>query len=389
MILGRTNGGAVYVFETPVRLLVADDDPIMREFAHAQLAHPGGTVTTVRDGEEAWAALERSPGGFDLVLSDLEMPNLNGFGLLDRIRRSPRHAHVPVVVITSRDDMFAIDRAYEVGATSFVAKPVNWRLLGYQLRYVLRASRMEAEIRSAWDEAEQASNLKRALLALLQHETRTPLNAIIGYAEILRAALIDPAECRDHVLHVLDAARDLDEILRRIFYFAQLSSSAMALDIETVAAAHLTEEAVRGCWRRAEAAGVGLRIRDDAPGCVVACDVRHLTTALRELLANAIAYSPRGGTVEVAITSPAPGQAAIEVRDGGPGLDPQQLRRCLEAFAQGGDYLTRSVGGLGLGLPTAQRIAEMHGGRLDLASGAGEGTRARLILPLAAEAAAA
>ncbi len=140
MLLGRSEQGFIYVFEEPVRILAVDDDPIMREMATAQLSHPGGEVVTAQDGQEAWDLLDADPH-FDLVLSDLEMPRMTGFGLCTMIREDTRFARLPVVVLTGREDMFAIDRAYEVGATSFATKPVNWRMLGYQLRYVLRNSR--------------------------------------------------------------------------------------------------------------------------------------------------------------------------------------------------------------------------------------------------------
>ncbi len=140
MLLGRTEQGFIYVFDEPVRILAVDDDPIMREMAVAQLSHPGGDVVTARDGREAWGILDADPG-FDLVISDLEMPVMTGFALCAAIREDPRFARLPVVVLTGREDMFAIDRAYEVGATSFATKPVNWRMLGYQLRYVLRTLR--------------------------------------------------------------------------------------------------------------------------------------------------------------------------------------------------------------------------------------------------------
>src|ERR687895_638109 len=103
--------GPVQLFDAPVRILVVDDDAIMREFATSQLGVPGVTVVTAADGEEGWAALERDDA-FDIVLCDLEMPKLDGFGLLRRIRLSERHLHLPVVVITVRGDMFAVDRAY-------------------------------------------------------------------------------------------------------------------------------------------------------------------------------------------------------------------------------------------------------------------------------------
>ncbi len=140
MLLGRSEQGFIYVFEEPVRILAVDDDPIMREMATAQLSHPGGEIVTAENGQEAWDILAADPD-FDLVLSDLEMPQMTGFALCTAIREDARLARLPVVVLTGREDMFAIDRAYEVGATSFATKPVNWRMLGYQLRYVLRNSR--------------------------------------------------------------------------------------------------------------------------------------------------------------------------------------------------------------------------------------------------------
>ncbi|HMB10228.1 response regulator [Saliniramus sp.] len=166
MLLGRSEQGFIYVFEEPVRILAVDDDPIMREMATAQLSHPGGEIVTAENGQEAWDILAADPG-FDLVLSDLEMPQMTGFALCTAIREDARLARLPVVVLTGREDMFAIDRAYEVGATSFATKPVNWRMLGYQLRYVLRNSRDN-----------------EAALAAVQQEQRA--GGVEGGAEILR-----------------------------------------------------------------------------------------------------------------------------------------------------------------------------------------------------------
>src|SRR5215204_401605 len=103
MLLAHTREGDRYVFDQPLRLLAVDDDPIMREFAMAQLSQPGCEIVLAGDARR-----------FDLVLSNLEMPRLNGFGLLGQIRAGARFAHLPVVVITTRDDVFAIDRAYEL-----------------------------------------------------------------------------------------------------------------------------------------------------------------------------------------------------------------------------------------------------------------------------------
>lgn len=129
----------VYVLQDDARILFVDDDPILREFAQVNLATPQASVELARDGNEALEMLSR--GSFDLVLLDLEMPGMDGFHVLANIRADPKLARTAIIVQTGREDVEAIDRCFRLGATSFVMKPLNWRLLSYQIRYVLRAER--------------------------------------------------------------------------------------------------------------------------------------------------------------------------------------------------------------------------------------------------------
>ena len=134
-----------YVLDESMRLLFVDDDPILREFAIVHLSTEAASIEAAEDGLCALQALQRSR--FDLMLLDLEMPNMDGFEVLRRVRADPRLASLPIMVVTGREDVRAIDRAYQAGATSFVIKPLNWRLLSYQIRYVLRAARAESRLR--------------------------------------------------------------------------------------------------------------------------------------------------------------------------------------------------------------------------------------------------
>ncbi|WGM48917.1 putative cyclic di-GMP phosphodiesterase [Brevundimonas sp. NIBR10] len=137
--------GFFYVLDEEARILFVDDDPILREFAQVNLASAAAEVDVAADGIEALDMLSRRR--YDLLLVDLEMPRMNGFELLARLRSDPETAHLPVIVETGREDVDAIDRAFRAGATAFVTKPMNWRLLSYQLRFTLRAARAEAALR--------------------------------------------------------------------------------------------------------------------------------------------------------------------------------------------------------------------------------------------------
>ncbi len=126
--------------ETPARVatvLVVDDDPTTRTWADVHLSSGGFRILEAASGEEALELLARERP--DLVLLDVEMPGLDGYGTCARIRTIPGLETLPVVMATGHDDPQSIERAYESGATDFVIKPVNWTLLNHRLPYLIRA----------------------------------------------------------------------------------------------------------------------------------------------------------------------------------------------------------------------------------------------------------
>src|SRR5277367_801578 len=129
----------------PIRVLVADDDAILREIAGAMLRAAGFTVQTAASGDAAVAACALCLP--DIALLDVEMPDGDGYQACTDIRALPGGADLPIVMVTGCDDTQSIDRAYEVGATDFVVKPVNWALLAHRIRYVLRGARTILDLR--------------------------------------------------------------------------------------------------------------------------------------------------------------------------------------------------------------------------------------------------
>ena len=129
-----------FVASGPTRVLAVDDDPILREFAIVYLSTPMTKIETAESAEAALAMMEGAR--YDILLVDIDMPGMDGIEMVRAIRSSSRISDIPVVMVTGCDDVVSIDRAYAAGANSFVTKPVNWRLLSYHLRFVLRACRL-------------------------------------------------------------------------------------------------------------------------------------------------------------------------------------------------------------------------------------------------------
>ncbi|HEX3602890.1 MAG TPA: EAL domain-containing protein [Steroidobacteraceae bacterium] len=140
----------------PVRVLIADDDAILREIAGAMLKEAGFAVQTVASGDAALAACAlRMP---DIVLLDVEMAEGDGYQACTNIRFLPGGADLPIVMVTGCDDTASIDRAYEAGATDFIVKPINWTLLTHRIRYVMRGARTIEALR--FSEQKNAALLK-------------------------------------------------------------------------------------------------------------------------------------------------------------------------------------------------------------------------------------
>ena len=141
---------------TATRVLIADDDAILREIAAAMLKEAGFSVQTVASGDAAVAACAmRMP---DIALLDVEMAGGNGYQACTNIRQLPGGADLPIVMVTGCDDTLSIDQAYQVGATDFVVKPINWTLLTHRIRYVMRGARTIEALR--FSEQKNAALLK-------------------------------------------------------------------------------------------------------------------------------------------------------------------------------------------------------------------------------------
>ena len=120
-------------------VLIADDDPGTRYLMASTLGREGFDVVEAGDGREAVLAFDEH--NIDIVLMDVNMPDVDGFEACRKIRQSSAGRDVPVVMVTGLDDTESVNRAYQMGATDFIVKPINWSLIGHRMRYILRGAR--------------------------------------------------------------------------------------------------------------------------------------------------------------------------------------------------------------------------------------------------------
>ncbi len=363
------------------RILLVDDDPIMRELAHEKLNAANYQVAIAENGADALTILKRD--GADLVISDLEMPVMDGFELTREIRADRAIAQTPVIVITASDHADAVDRAFAAGATSFLAKPINWTLFNQAVKFVLRASNDQRALRLARDQAEAGAKYKDGLMSVMSHELRTPLNAIIGFGQLLGerfAQQNDPLH-KEYADYIIDSGKRLLNTISDMLLASDAGSGPIAIAEAETTVGDIIAAA------RTISAGVAATTQAEVVEAVqdveltIICDQRLVARALSKLIDNAAKFSPRGAKIIIGAALTKGGELALMVKDTGPGMAPDRLKRVLAPFTQSDMSLKRAEQGLGLGLPLAGAIARAPGAQLRMNSTVGIGTRAVIMLP--------
>ena len=229
--------------------------------------------------------------------------------------------------------------------------------------------------------AERASNAKDEFLAVVSHELKTPLNAIAGWTRILRTPGISN-EARDTALRKIDKnLRMQASIVEELLNFSDVMSSGPRLRLRALSIGELIEEAVGSASVSAFQKGITLAVDLDLDDVQVEGDRERLRLAIGNVIANAVKFTPSGGSVNVRGCADDRNVKCV-VKDNGLGISPEFLPYVFEQYAQSEVVSTRHFGGLGLGLTIAKHVVELHNGSIEAASsGAGGGSTFTIQLP--------
>jgi hypothetical protein len=250
-------------------------------------------------------------------------------------------------------------------------------------RDITREHQSREELLRAKVEAERASAAKSQFLAVMSHELKTPLNAIIGFSEILAAGpngLTSQTEQVDYAKTILESSTHLRSLINDILDVTRIERGTMAIVEHSGDAVELTEVAVKMCRDLAQASNIEIVLQYRRTAEITG-DITRLKQVIINLVTNAVKFSPHGATVEVSLNAKDDGALSVEVHDRGIGIAPEDCKRVFEPFVQADEGAGRRFGGLGLGLAIARKIARLHGGDVILESKLGHGTTARFTLP--------
>jgi len=389
------------------KILIVDDNPTNVELLEEILQEAGyGRIRTTTQGRDVEALLaEINP---DIILLDLQMPGLDGFAILARLKQIlPFGTFLPILVLTANVSAETKLRALASGAHDFLTKPFDHAEVVQRVGNLLQTRRLhlQLETQNATLEqvvADRTKKLEKALKRLqdtqqqivqqerlhafgtmasgVAHDFNNALSVILGYGEIAleQAEAGTYAEMQDCLRPIITAARDGAQMVTRLREFYRPSREEFRTAVDLNALVRQAIKITQPKWK-SQSLGEGLKLTVEAElGNIppVSGEPAELREALTNLIFNAVDALPAGGIITIRTSRQSDG-VALEVADTGTGMTEEVRRHCLEPF-----FSTKGDRGTGMGLAMVYGIIDRHGGRMHIQSAVGYGTTISLTLPL-------
>ena len=376
--------------EDSARLLIVDDNKVNRLLLSRSVELLGHRIALAENGRIALDKLRKEP--FDLLLLDIEMPELDGFAVLEQLKVDPKLRDVPVIVTSSIEGLDNIIRCIELGAEDFLPKPVNQVLLKARIGAILEKKRLRErlfdEIQDKNRQLELASENKSQFVSSISHELRTPLNAIIGLTEMMvtNAARFGTEKAMEPLKRVNAAGKHLLGLINQVLDLSKIEAGKLELNPESVRLAPLIDEVIGTAGQLAAQNKNSLVVEAQENLGAITADPMRLRQILLNLLSNACKFTKQG-EVKLTARKVANGDNWIElaVCDTGIGMTPEQQAKLFADFTQADLLTARQFGGTGLGLAISRKLARMMGGDVRVASEPGKGSVFTVCLPGSAE----
>lgn len=395
--------------EETLKILVVDDDEVDRMAVRLALIKAGVRMelTEVGDGNEAISILGKKT--YDCVFLYYRLTDQDGLTFVHKLRSSD--IKVPLIILTDQGDEPIAVELMKAGATDYLPKSrVSSENLAQILRNAIRLHRAEMKVALANQQLREthdllirknqelekqrqqiqlqnlklleASRLKSQFLATISHELRTPMNAIIGFSQILLRPKFGQLthQQTDMVERILNNGKHLLMLVNEVLDFSKLEAGRLELKPEIFDLSKVINTTVAEIRSLAEAKKLSLLVQTDLPNTLVFNDPARVRQILINLLSNAIKFT-EAGTIWVEVKEIATNRVTISVQDSGIGIAPRDFKHIFEAFRQVDQTITRKYPGTGLGLAIIDSLVQMMGGKIILESQLGVGSMFKIELP--------
>ncbi|MFH1147339.1 MAG: response regulator [Pseudomonadota bacterium] len=362
-----------------LKALVVDDDRLPKAIIIPALEQQGVIVYEAENGKAAFDIIRSKPAEIDIVVTDLEMPEMKGDALCHKIRKELGLTELPVIFLSAMPDKAVILDLFKIGATDYVVKPFLKEELMARLNVHLEIQVQKKILKKNIVEMNRLGKLKDDFLAICSHDLRAPLNGILGCAELL---LGDDSVREDHKGYLSDireSGKSLLSLIEKLLDVSrmQAENGSEMIPLSVVDTAQSSLNMLR---HNAAPKGIELRLRNNAKKPVVYGEADSLARVFDNLISNAIKFTPAGGVVTVQIDH-LEDSVVISFIDTGIGIAEDKIPHLFEKFSKASQSGTSGEKSAGLGLAITKELVDKLAGRIEVSSQIGKGSCFRVMLP--------
>ena len=332
-------------------------------------------ILTARSGAEALELLLVEE--FALAILDVQMPDMDGFELAELMRGSERTRNVPIIFVTAgaREPQRAF-KGYESGAVDFIYKPIEPHILRNKAGVFFQLYEQRVRLARELKDRTETLRLNEMFSALLAHDLRNPLSAILASAQLLARRSAEP-QAQEACTRILASGRHMSRLIEDMLDLARVRlAGGIVIRRERNDVRSLVERVVRDCQASCPGRRIETEYRGDFAGL---WDAERIAQVVSNLLGNALKHGDAGVPARVELDGSASGAVILRVANGGT-IPPDLVDHLFDPF-RGGQRPPGRSQGLGLGLYIVQQVVQAHGGTVAVTTGSGNRTVFEVALP--------
>lgn len=375
---------------TKSRILIVDDNPQNLQVLGRLLQEKDYEIEFATNGKAALEWVES--GQFDLILLDINMPEMDGFEVCSEIRKNIKMKNIPVIFLSAYTDRESILKGFELGGQDYVAKPFDSRELVVRVKThlslknsleqlesvnkyledkvkerTLQLSEANKNLESLNLKLMELDRAKSDFLNLISHEIRTPLNGILGPLELLKDP-VSSDESRE-LIELLDSSvKRLENFSINALLITQLKTRPV-INKEDIDLSKVVNEILNEEEPSIKARGLTVKDNSGTVSSIISGESELVRKCIHNILQNAITFSPSNGIIKVVISAKDQ-YVLLEIDDNGKGIPEVIIKKGPELFNKGDEYRDKSTG---VGLSLSKLIMEAHGGELIIGNKPGGG----------------
>jgi two-component system, sensor histidine kinase and response regulator len=404
-----------------ISILIAEDSETQRLLLETDLKEAGYNVVSVINGVEALEALKTN--SVDMVISDIEMPEMDGYALCRDIKADENLRKIPVMLLTSLSEPIDIVHGIECSADSFMCKPYNKDLLFFHINHILQNKRLRIsedspslfyflnepynlainpvqvtdlllsvymgivdkhkKLMEANQLLNQLNEQKSSFLGMAAHDLRNPLSAILGYSQILMEIATEKGD-KDSLKmleRIHQASQTMQNLIRDLLDVTVIESGKVKLELSLQDLSKLLKDDLFLVQKMAEQKEITLKIHSEPNLPKVLVDPKRFEQIFTNLVTNAIKFSSSDTTIEISLSLKS-GEVIFSVKDQGQGISAKEMKKLFTPFQNISVKPTAGESSTGLGLSIVKKLVTVQKGRIWAESEEGKGSTFFVALPV-------